>query len=440
MSDFSSYRYHSQRFLSAHPLIEGWKIYEYAGDEGLRLHLYYLIDFLRDRYPEAIKERTTYGVVDGPALLGEHGQPTYLQPEEKLEVEQEFRCDLWLGSVRIVWQDHEMHFLAFPMLVESDGFRHFHFLATKSNVTLQRFLQELDQYGQTRQRQDAHTIYVVNGKDIPIAPASWDDVILPPGVAEDICANATAFLEGQERYAQLAIPHRRGFLFSGPPGCGKTLTLRILTHTLAAKFVTVLGRANVNDEHIQHAFSVAAKHVPAVILFEDLDKLIDAAGISLSHFLNMLDGLHVTKGVLVIATSNEPERLDSALLHRPSRFDRIWTFPLPTLDLRLALLCKLGRAYFSESALQEAAQKSHGFSMAYVQEIVVSALVESAHNGTAPSDWNLFRSLDTLRAQRKSASKEVDSLAEQDNVGFALPTAVSLIHPERSSGSRAIKR
>jgi hypothetical protein len=418
MSDLSSYRYHSQRFMSAHPLTKGWKIYEYAGDEGLRLHLYYLIDFLRDRYPEAIKERTTYGVVDGPALLGEHGQPTYLQPEEKLEIEQEFRCDLWLGSVRIVWQDHEMHFLAFPMLIESGGFRHFHFLATKSNITLQRFLHELDEYGQTRQRQDAHTIYVVNGNDIPIAPASWDDVILPPGVAEGIRANATAFLQGEERYAQLAIPYRRGFLFSGPPGCGKTLTLRILAHTLPAKFVTVLGRANVNDEHIQHAFSVAAKHAPAVILFEDLDKLIDAAGISLSHFLNMLDGLHVTKGVLVIATSNEPERLDPALLHRPSRFDRIWQFPLPGLEQRVALLRKCGGKYFSDIALEEAANRSHGCSMAHVQEIVVNALLQCAHAEKGPTDERLLDSVEVLRMQRRRVAKPLESLNEREAVGF----------------------
>jgi len=59
--------------------------------------------------------------------------------------------------------------------------------------------------------------------------------------------------------------------------------------------------------------------------------------------------------------------------------------------------------------------------MAYVQEIVVNALLESAHTSTTPSDANLVRSLDTLRAQRKCASKGVESLEEPENVGFALP-------------------
>jgi hypothetical protein len=90
------------------------------------------------------------------------------------------------------------------------------------------------------------------------------------------------------------------------------------------------------------------------------------------------------------------------------------------LDQRLALLRRRGEAYFSESALEDAARKSQGFSMAYVQEIVVNALLESAHSGTSPSDADLARSLDILRLQRKCASKQVESLEEQESVGFCV--------------------
>jgi hypothetical protein len=69
--------------------------------------------------------------------------------------------------------------------------------------------------------------------------------------------------------------------------------------------------------------------------------------------------------------------------------------------------------------------------MTYVQEVVVNALLESAHNGTSPTDPDLLRSLDTIRAQRRCASKRVESLAEQDNVGFALPN-----HAEACSGGK----
>jgi SpoVK/Ycf46/Vps4 family AAA+-type ATPase len=122
------------------------------------------------------------------------------------------------------------------------------------------------------------------------------------------------FFEGGTRYRKRGIPYRRGLLFTGPPG--KTLTLKTLADHTAAKFITVLGKSGVDDSDIQRALDLAGKCSPAVVLFEDLDKLIEAKDISLSHFLNLLDGLKVLSGVLVIATCNEPERLDPALLHR----------------------------------------------------------------------------------------------------------------------------
>jgi SpoVK/Ycf46/Vps4 family AAA+-type ATPase len=122
---------------------------------------------------------------------------------------------------------------------------------------------------------------------------------------------------------------------------------------------------------------------------------------------------------MVIATANDPGKLDPALLHRPSRFDRVWTFPLPDEAHRLALLQKRGDAFFSEVALKEAAKRSGGFSMAYVQEIILNALLDAAHCGEAATDRHLFRSLEALKAQRRSVSKEQESVAELGNIGFS---------------------
>ena len=157
-------------------------------------------------------------------------------------------------------------------------------------------------------------------------------------------------------------------------------------------------------------------------LVEDLDKLIESEKISLAHLLNMLDGLKDANGVLIIATSNEPQKLDPALLHRPSRFDRIWKFPLPGYEQRLALLGKLAGDRFSDQTLREAARKSEGFSMAYVQEIVVNAVLRCVDNGAIPDDSMLLSSLEMLRSQRKSASEVDEVLVERESLGFCQPT------------------
>jgi SpoVK/Ycf46/Vps4 family AAA+-type ATPase len=227
-----------------------------------------------------------------------------------------------------------------------------------------------------------------------------------------------AFFHSSERYQQLGIPHRRGFVFAGPPGCGKTLTLKTLAYNTSAKFITVLGKADVVDDIISYALHLAEKYTPAAVLLEDLDRIVQNKGLSLPHLLNLLDGLRALNGVLFIATCNEPDKLDPALIHRPSRFDRVWRFDLPKYEQRLALLYKRGGAFFSESALQEAARRSEGFSMAYVQEIVVNALLECAHDELVPGDDCLFKSLDRLRVQRKSASKPGESMDEKETVGF----------------------
>lgn len=312
-----------------------------------------------------------------------------------------------------------MHFVSFLVKV-GNGYSTVYHVATKSNVALRTFTHALDGYGQSKQKEDARHILVVNGDNIHLTPVSWEDIFLPPGFIEAIRSNVTMFFEGGTRYRELGIPYRRGLLFTGPPGCGKTLTLKALAYHTAAKFITVLGKSGVNDSDIHRALDVAGKCSPAVVLFEDLDKLIEAKDVSLFHFLNLLDGLKVLSGVLVVATCNEPEKLDPALLHRPSRFDRIWNFPLPAAEQRLALLRKHGGTYFSEPVLRDVAQRSHGFSMTYVQEVVVNTLLECAHNGTNPTDPDLLRCLDTIRSQRRCASKGVESLQEQDNVGFAL--------------------
>jgi SpoVK/Ycf46/Vps4 family AAA+-type ATPase len=302
-------------------------------------------------------------------------------------------------------------------LVVGNGCIGVYFVATKSLAALRDLLLVLDRYGQARHKEKKE-IYVVNGDNIPVAAHPWDDLVLPAHMTRDIRLNVEGFFAGRERYAYLGLPHRRGFLFAGPPGCGKTLTLKTLASNTPAKFISVMGTAVVNDGMLRYAMDLAEKYTPAVVLLEDLDRMVQAKDISLSHFLNLLDGLKVLSGVLVIATCNEPDKLDPALLHRPSRFDRIWRFELPKYEQRLTLLRKRGRDFFSESAFETAARRSEGFSMAYVQEIVVNALLECAHDGESPNDDHLFKSLDALRMQRKEASKPGESMNERETVGF----------------------
>jgi len=411
-------------FLETHPSDDGWKVYECDEELAYKLSLRYLLDFLRDRHLEALQQRFAVKEVEPGDLLGTPGKCHDADSGSEWDLQKELDGTDWLGLVELVWDEQPIHYYSF----ETRNGAHTEnviFIATKSNSALREFHHALDEYGQTRAQKGTREIIVANGDNIPIPSVSWDDVILPPGFVEDIRVNVNGFFQSRERYVDLGIPYRRGFLFTGPPGCGKTFCLKALANTTPFTFITVLNRGGIAEPHLEghigHAFYLAEKHSPAIVLFEDLDKLVQSKYISLSHFLNILDGLKVMDGVLVIATSNNPGELDPALLHRPSRFDRLWRFSLPACEERRLLLQRKGARYFSEAALDKVARKSGGFSMAYVQEIIVNALLACAHTSVTPEDKHLLWSLKTLKAQRKAASKSEEDLAERESLGFRVP-------------------
>jgi len=228
---------------------------------------------------------------------------------------------------------------------------------------------------------------------------SWDDVILPKGLAEEIKGNIQAFFKSSHLYAEMGMPHKRGLLFSGPPGNGKTLTARIIASDRNYRFCWLKLTEQTNDAIVSFCFKYAHEHSPCVLLIEDLDRMTRNGGVTMSNILNQLDGLSSGEGILVIATTNAPEKLDPALVHRPSRFDRIWKFPLPSKTQQLALLKRLGTKYFSNGTIEKVAVASNGFSMAYTQEIITNALLIGLNTSQELNDSHLLLSLDQLKGQ-----------------------------------------
>lgn len=409
----------SSRFLATHPREAGWLVHELGGDSAEELSLNYLLDCLREWHPAAITRRTALPLVGAGAFRNPMPICAASEASALNSASEEANAYGWRGTIELIWNGHDIHCHMFSLMLGKGCFG-IYFVATKSLAGFRDLLLVLERYGKARLKEKKKEIYVVNGENIPVTASSWDDLVLPAPMVRDIRSNVEGFFASPERYAALGIPHRRGFLFAGPPGCGKTLTLKTLAFNTPAKFISVLGTADVDDGMLRNALDLAQGCTPAVVLLEDLDRIVNTKGVSISHFLNLLDGLKVLNGVLVIATCNEPDKLDPALIHRPSRFDRVWRFDLPKYDQRLELLRKKGGTFFSESALELTVRRSEGFSMAYVQEIVVSALLECTHDDQPPNDSHLLKSVDTLRMQRKEASKPGESMEERESVGFSV--------------------
>lgn len=217
-----------------------------------------------------------------------------------------------------------------------------------------------------------------------IQGATLEGLTLAPGLKEELLRDATTFFSSEENYKAYDIPWKRGLLLTGPPGNGKTHAIKGLINALGKNclYARSFSCENLSDQrNIREVFRRARATAPCVLILEDLDSLVTDK--NRSFFLNELDGFAENRGILVIATTNHPERLDPAIVERPSRFDRKYLFDLPALAERRTYLHRWNgglRAELrvAEATIEQVAELTGGFSFAYLKELVVSSTMRWA--------------------------------------------------------------
>ncbi|KAH9913006.1 AAA family ATPase [Fomitopsis serialis] len=140
-----------------------------------------------------------------------------------------------------------------------------------------------------------------------------------------------------EAFARLGVHPPRGVLLYGPPGCSKTLLVRACATESGVNFLAVKGPELLNkyvgesERAVREVFSKARAAAPSLIFFDEIDALAtsrtsDTSGGAhegvLTSLLNEMDGVQELVGVTIVAATNRPEAIDSALM-RPGRLDRI---------------------------------------------------------------------------------------------------------------------
>ncbi|HLN31301.1 MAG TPA: ATP-dependent zinc metalloprotease FtsH [Gemmataceae bacterium] len=162
------------------------------------------------------------------------------------------------------------------------------------------------------------------------------------------------FLRSPEKFQRLGAQVPKGVLLVGPPGTGKTLLARAVAGEAGVPFYSISGSefiqmfVGVGASRVRDMFKTAKDNAPCLLFIDEIDAVgrMRGAGVgggsdereqTLNQILSEMDGFQPNEMVIVIAATNRPDVLDSALL-RPGRFDRHVTIDRPTWQGRLAIL------------------------------------------------------------------------------------------------------
>jgi cell division protease FtsH len=262
-------------------------------------------------------------------------------------------------------------------------------------------------------------------------------------------ADVRDYLADPDRFAAMGARAPRGILLSGPPGCGKTLLARAVAGEANAAFVSVAASefvevfAGEGASRVRELFAEARAMAPAIVFVDEIDAVGAHRGSwaggqgerdqTLNQILVELDGFSTDTGIIVMAATNRPDLLDSALV-RPGRFDRRVALTVPDRAGRRAILSLHARdkPLAPDVDLDVVAGLTRGFSGADLANVLNEAAllaVRGGHGSVAMSlvEEAVDRAMLGLASRGEALSDDERRTVAYHEAGHAL---VALALPE----------
>ncbi|KGG15300.1 Cell division protein FtsH [Prochlorococcus sp. MIT 0602] len=287
----------------------------------------------------------------------------------------------------------------------------------------------------------------ISGKSITNDSSSIDTRFedlagMPEAIAE--VSEIVSFLKQPEKFTDLGARIPKGFLLAGPPGTGKTLLAKAIAGEAGVPFVSTSGSqfvelfVGIGAARVRNLFSQAIQNAPSIIFIDEIDSIGRERGSgfgggndereqTLNQLLTEMDGYSDNSGVIVIAATNRPDCLDSALM-RPGRFDRRIDVLLPDRIGREQILSIHARSkpLSKDFSIKEWAIKTPGFTGAELSNLLnEAAIIAARDNKQCISNKDLDKALDRIKLGLQNPSRtslKFQRVTAYNEIGRALIT------------------
>ncbi|MBL7055414.1 CDC48 family AAA ATPase [Candidatus Woesearchaeota archaeon] len=234
-------------------------------------------------------------------------------------------------------------------------------------------------------------------------------------------------LNHPESFARLGVKPPKGILMYGAPGTGKTLLAKAVANESQANFILVKGPellskwVGESEKAVREVFKKARQVSPTIIFFDEIDSLAPRRSMGsennvaervVNQLLTEIDGLEEMHDVVIIAATNRPDIVDTALL-RPGRFDRIILTPPPDEFSRVEIFKVHTKGMPLKSVkLEELAKKTEGYAGADIEGVCREAAIFALRENMDAKHIGMKHFEKALEKVPPSVTKEIEQAYE----------------------------
>lgn len=263
---------------------------------------------------------------------------------------------------------------------------------------------------------------------VEVPNVKWEDVGGLEKVKQKLKEAVEWPLKNPNAFKRLGVRAPKGVLLYGAPGTGKTLLAKAVATESKANFILVKGPellskwVGESEKAVREVFKKARQTSPTIIFFDELDSLAPRRGASsdshttervVNQMLTEMDGLESLNDVIIMAATNRPDMIDTALL-RPGRFDRIILTPVPDEKTRLEIfnVHTNGMPLTKDIDLKLFAEKTEGYAGSDIEAVCREAAIIALREDAKSKEVSLKHFEKAMKNVGPSITKEIEKVYE----------------------------